>query len=101
MSGPIVSRSVQTGTCRVKITVPRPILAPSARRYHVYSGEPTPTKTRGFDLISVLTSQKRKYFRLQMRICWGFHLPMSTHLARIGSVHRTMKPALPKTTDLR
>ena len=101
MSGPMVSRSVQAGTCRVKITVPRPILAPSARRYHVYSGEPTATKTRGFDLTSVLTTQKRKYPRLQTRICWGFHLPMSTHLARIGRMHRTMKAAPPKTTDLR
>src|SRR6516164_11826040 len=97
----MVSRSVQTGTCWVKITVPGPILAPSARRYHVYSGEPTPTKASGFDLISVLTTQKRKYSRLQMRICRGFHLPMSTHLARTGRVHRTMKPAPPKTTDLR
>ena len=101
MSGPMVSRSVHTGTCRVKITVPRPTLAPSARRYHVYSGEPALTSARGFDLTSVLTIQKRKYARLQMRICWGFHRPMSTHLATIGRVHRTMKAAPPKTTDLR
>ena len=97
----MVSRSVQIGTWREKITVPRPTLAPSALRYHVYSGEPTVSMARGFDLTSVLTTQKRKYPRLQMRICWGFHLPMSTHLARIGVVHRTMKPAPPKTTDLR
>ena len=67
----------------------------------MYSGEPTVSKARGFDLTSVLTIQKRKYSRLQMRICRGFHLPMSIHLARIGRVHRTMNPAPPKTTDLR
>ena len=37
---------------------------------------------------SVLTIQKRTYARLQTRICWGFHRPMSTHLARIGRMHR-------------
>ena len=67
----------------------------------MYSGEPAVRKTRGFDLTSVLTTQKRKYSRLQTRICWGFHRPMSTHLARIGSVHKMMKPAPLKTTDLR
>ena len=38
---PMVSRSVHTGTWRVKIATPGPILAPSALRYSVYSGEPT------------------------------------------------------------
>ena len=36
-----------------------------------------------------------------MRICRGFHRPISTHLARIGTVHKTMKPAPPNATDLR
>jgi len=48
-----------------------------------------------------LTTQKRKYLRLQTRICSGFHLPMSSLLARIGRVHRTMKAVPPKATDLR
>ena len=67
----------------------------------MYSGEPAITKASGFDRTSVLTIQKRTYARLQMRICWGFHRPMSTHLATIGRVHRTTKATPPKTTDLR
>jgi hypothetical protein len=39
--------------------VPFPTLAPSARRYHTYSGEPIVRKASGFDLTSVLTIQKR------------------------------------------
>ena len=65
---PMVSRSVQIGTCVEKITTPRPTFAPSARRYRVNSGEPV-NSTIGFRRTSVLTIQKRTYARLQMRIC--------------------------------
>jgi hypothetical protein len=56
---PMVSRSVHTGSWRVKIATPGPILAPSALRYSVYSGEPTARNASGFDLISSLTIQNR------------------------------------------
>ena len=58
-------------------------------------------RASGFDRTSVLTIQKRTYARLQMRICRGFHRPMSTHFARIGRLHRTRKPAPPNRTDRR
>src|SRR5450631_3274501 len=83
---PMVSRSVHTGTCGEKITTPRPTFAPSALRYSEYSGDPA-NRTSGFARTSVLTVQKRTYPRLQMRICRGFHRPMSIHLARIGRMH--------------
>ena len=51
--------------------------------------------------ISVLTSQKRKYARLQTRICRGFQRPISSHFARIGSGDRKTKHAPPTTTDRR
>ena len=56
---PMVSRSVHTGTFREKITTPRPIFAPSARRYSEYSGEPANSRTSGLRWTSVLTSQNR------------------------------------------
>ena len=59
VSAPMVSRSAHTGTWREKITTPEPILAPSALRYRVYSGEPTARNASGFDLTSVLTIQNR------------------------------------------
>ena len=60
LSAPIVTRSVQTGACVVKITVRRPILAPSIRKYSVYSGVPTTIRASGLATIIVLTSQNRK-----------------------------------------
>src|SRR6266511_2405633 len=90
---PIVSRSVQIGTRREKITTPGPICAPSARRYSEYSGEPTNISAHGFDRTRVFTIQKRTYERLQMRIRAGFHRPMSIHFARIGKMHTPRKPA--------
>ena len=36
-----------------------------------------------------------------MRICRGFHRPMSTHFARIGRMHSTTKAAPPNRTDRR
>ena len=36
-----------------------------------------------------------------MRICCGFHRPMSTHLAAIGTVHSTRKAAPPNRTARR
>ena len=56
---PMVIRSVQMGTWWVKMAAPRPTLAPSARRYSTYSGEPAARKASGFDRTSVLTSQNR------------------------------------------
>ena len=98
---PMVSRSVQIGACREKIAVPRPIFAPSARRYSTYSGEPANSNATRFDRTSVLTIQKRTYARLQTRICCGFHRPMSTHFARIGRAPKTRKAAPPNRTDRR
>src|SRR5262249_19788829 len=89
---PIVSRSVQTGTCGDKITTFRPIFAPNARRYNTYIGEPA-NRTTGLNRTSVLTSQKRKYPRLQKRICWGCQRPMRVHFARIGRMHMPRNPA--------
>ena len=55
----MVSRSVQTGTCLVKITAPGPTLAPSARRYSPYSAEPALNRATGLATSSVLTIQNR------------------------------------------
>ena len=98
---PMVSRSVHTGTWWEKTTAPRPTLAPSALRYIRYSGEPAVRKVSGFDRTSVLTSQKRTYARLQMRILVGFHRPTSSHFAPIGRVHTARKAAPPNSTDRR
>ena len=49
-------------------------------------GEPA-NRTSGLERTRVLTSQKRKYLRLQTRICWGLQLPMSIHFTKIGSMH--------------
>src|SRR5687768_99208 len=97
---PMVSRSVHTGRLRERIVTPRPTFAPSALRYSTYSGEPA-NRTSGLDRTSVLTVQKRTYARLQTRICRGFHRPTSTHLARIGRVHRPTRHAPPNRTDRR
>ena len=50
---------------------------------------------------NVLTIQKRTYARLQMRISRGFHRPISTHLARMGSDKQQENSAPPETTDRR
>jgi hypothetical protein len=97
---PIVIRSVQTGMWLDRIRTPRPIFAPSARRYSVYSGDPL-NSTSGFAVTSVLTNQKRTYARLQMRICRGFHRPISAHFTRIGKPHMARKINAPTTTDRR
>ena len=67
---PMVSRSVQTGTCgRGSRRLARPSRrAPAGRA--TYSGEPT-NRTSGLRRTSVLTIQKRTYARLQMRISLG------------------------------
>jgi hypothetical protein len=36
-----------------------------------------------------------------MRISLGFHRPIRTHFARIGTTHRIRKPAPPNSTDRR
>ena len=38
---------------------------------------------------------------LQTRISCGFHRPISTHLSRIGRVHRPRNIAPPNATDRR
>src|SRR5947208_6935429 len=90
----MVSRSVQTGTRRERITTPDPIFAPSVRRYSVYRGVPMNRRAAGLDRTSVLTIQKRTYARLHSRICWAFQRPTSTHFAAIGTTEATRKAEL-------
>jgi hypothetical protein len=97
---PMVSRSVQTGTFLEKIATSRPICTPSAFRYSTNNGEPA-NSTSGFDRTSALTTQKRKYARLQIRIRWGFHLPIRVHFTRTGKAHTAAKPAAQNDTARR
>ena len=46
-----------------------------------------------FDRISVFTTQKRTYARLQIRIWRGVQRPISSHFAAIGTVPTTRKAA--------
>jgi hypothetical protein len=55
----MVNRSAQTGTRRVRITVPLPTFAPSARSYSGYIGVPA-NSTIGFDCAAIRPSQNRK-----------------------------------------
>src|SRR5918999_5479678 len=100
LPSPTVRRSVQTGTRRERITAPRPIFVPSARRYRTYSGDPA-NRTSGFRWTSVFTTQKRRYAGLQTRIGWGFQRPTSTHFAAIGRRHTPRKAAAANRTDRR
>src|SRR3954452_17226111 len=53
----------------------------------------------GLVRIRVLTTQKRKCEKLQRRISRGRNLPITSHLARIGSTHEARNVAAPKTAE--
>src|SRR2546425_4810378 len=56
-------------------------------------------RAAALDRMSVLTIQKRTYARLQMRICWAFQRPTSTHFAAIGTALTTTNAAILRSTS--
>src|SRR5258708_12183249 len=90
----MVRRWVDAGTRREKITTPGRIFVPRALRYRTYKGVAKNRRAAGLDRMSVLTIQKRTYARLHRRICCGFHRPMSSHFAAIGTAQTARKAVL-------